>query len=75
MTSPTPPTNSGQQVASEPPEFDAEGQADFDAIDTMLTEATKHRLQVEVVHSFDVSRASGSDVLTACREALYEWDI
>lgn len=59
----------------EPPEFDAEGQAEFDAIASMITEASKHSLQVEVVHSFGVARAAGSNVLTACREALYEWDI
>ena len=68
----TSPTNTGQQVAIEPdpPEF-----AEFDAIADMLAEATKHSLQVEVVHGFGVARAAGSDVLTACREALYEWDI
>lgn len=60
---------------SPPPEFDAEGQAEFVAIATMLNEARKYRLDVEVVHSFGVYRMSGSDVLTACREALYEWDI
>lgn len=72
-----PDEKSGQQVASESdlPEFDAEGQAEFDAIASMIAEAAKQSLQVEVVHSFGCYRAAGADVVRASKEALYDWDI
>lgn len=54
---------------------DTEVLAELISISDMLTAAAEHSLDVEVVRSFGEARAGGADVLTACREALYEWDI
>ena len=44
-------------------------------IHTMLTEAQKYGLLVEVVHSYGDYLASGDSIAEACAAALYDWDI
>lgn len=57
-------------------EKDGDGEREFGPIATMLIEAEKHGMEVEVVWSFANELRSGEkDLGRAAAAALHEWDI